>query len=403
MGFCHVLLAIFVAVMPISIYTVPLEPSNGSSSNRLGAPAGEPNPALSSTAAWTHKTLPNAHDHHAKSRWELGSARSRSTARKHSIDESGRRHANGGREEGSDSASERVWDLRTGELMTNFSRIAYCPEPEILQWSCATCNESLKGFELFYKEHENSRHVGVYVGYYPRENKAVVVFRGTDYLINWIQDLMVYKVDSDYDCGYYPPPPLAPPPPKDDEQREVPPKPRKRKCKVHSGFKSDWLSVRDNVMNATHAVLDMYPSAELWVTGHSLGGALASLCGLDLQMQYNKTSPNPKTVNLFTLGQPRVGNKDFADFLWEKIPAATRVVHQNDVVPHLPPHGHDLIIMTDFHHHAREVWQTGTEDDTFIQCDDSGEDPRCSNSLTSWDRSVEAHLWYLGFDMTNAC
>jgi len=112
------------------------------------------------------------------------------------------------------------------------------------------------------------------------------------------------------------------------QQREVPPKPRKRKCKVHSGFKSDWLSVRDNVMNATHAVLDMYPSAELWVTGHSLGGALASLCGLDLQMQYNKTSPNPKTVNLFTLGQPRVGNKDFADFLWEKIPAATRVVHQ---------------------------------------------------------------------------
>lgn len=37
--------------------------------------------------------------------------------------------------------------------------------------------------------------------------------------------------------------------------------------------------------------------------------------------------------------QPRVGNQDFADFLWEKIPAAIRLVHQNDVVPHLPPRG----------------------------------------------------------------
>jgi hypothetical protein len=28
-------------------------------------------------------------------------------------------------------------------------------------------------------------------------------------------------------------------------------------------------------------------------------------------------------------------------------------------VPHLPPRGYDLIITTQFHHHAREIWQTG--------------------------------------------
>ena len=49
--------------------------------------------------------------------------------------------------------------------------------------------------------------------------------------------------------------------------------------------------------------------------------------------------------------------------------------------------GHDLVIMSEFHHFAREVWQTGSQDDTFVQCDLSGEDPRCSNSLTPWDRS----------------
>ena len=58
----------------------------------------------------------------------------------------------------------RTWDRREAELMTNFSRIAYCPAQEILDWSCATCNDSLKGFEVFYKERENMRHVGVYAG-----------------------------------------------------------------------------------------------------------------------------------------------------------------------------------------------------------------------------------------------
>jgi hypothetical protein len=53
----------------------------------------------------------------------------------------------------------------------------------------------------------------------------------------------------------------------------------------------------------------------------------------------------------------------------------------------------------DFRHHAREIWQTGSTDDTFVACDGSGEDPRCSDSLPRWDRSVEAHKWYLGHHM----
>jgi predicted lipase len=60
-------------------------------------------------------------------------------------------------------------------------------------------------------------------------------------------------------------------------------------------------------------------------------GALAALCAVDLQVVYKESSSTPKQVNLFTLGQPRVGNQDFSDFVWEQLPTATRVVHQNDV------------------------------------------------------------------------
>lgn len=63
---------------------------------------------------------------------------------------------------------------------------------------------------------------------------------------------MVYKVDSDYDCGYHDPRPGSP-----DGSLQAPYKPRKRKCKVHSGFKSDWLSVREQV----HSIAFLLPRA----------------------------------------------------------------------------------------------------------------------------------------------
>jgi predicted lipase len=47
------------------------------------------------------------------------------------------------------------------------------------------------------------------------------------------------------------------------------------------------------------------------VTGHSLGGALASLAALHIYMDIldNKATPD---ISLFTIGEPRVGDKDFA-------------------------------------------------------------------------------------------
>jgi hypothetical protein len=40
---------------------------------------------------------------------------------------------------------------------------------------------------------KNSKHVGVYVGYSAVENSVVVVFRGSIYLINFIQVLVCLR------------------------------------------------------------------------------------------------------------------------------------------------------------------------------------------------------------------
>ena len=51
--------------------------------------------------------------------------------------------------------------------------------------------------------------------------------------------------------------------------------------------------------------------SEILVTGHSLGGALAVLCGLDLILNPVKYQPS---VRIITIGGPRVGNENFASF-----------------------------------------------------------------------------------------
>jgi triacylglycerol lipase len=70
----------------------------------------------------------------------------------------------------------------------------------------------------------------------------------------------------------------------------------------------------------------------LWVTGHSLGGALATLAVAKLRQERGHP------VNgLYTFGQPRVGDDDFASHFNQDFGAYTyRFVNNNDVVPRVP-------------------------------------------------------------------
>jgi len=265
----------------------------------------------------------------------------------------------------------------------------------------STCN-AMAPFEVVYHSAETSEHVGVFVGYWSARNMVIVAFRGSQYLINFIQDLTSYAVDANYPmCD------SATPLPEQDTWQQTRLRARstggeqgdeelegKTKCKVHSGFFDDWKDVREEVLNATASALAGHAGAQVWVTGHSMGGAMAVFCALDIKIRLK-----PTFIGLHTFGQPRVGNAAFAAFAASTIPNAMRVVHQDDVVPHLPPMTGAYIPLTNFHHNPTEVWQTGTEDSEFRLCDASGEDPHCSNSLPSWDRSVEAHLWYVGWPM----
>ena len=99
---------------------------------------------------------------------------------------------------------------------------------------------------------------------------------------------------------------------------------------VHRGFQDAWQSVEKRVVYQLKQWWT--PETQLWVTGHSLGGALAALAATSLEYQ------GFKVAGLYTFGQPRVGDWAFTRQVNAQMgDRMFRYVNNNDVVPMIPP------------------------------------------------------------------
>lgn len=109
---------------------------------------------------------------------------------------------------------------------------------------------------------------------------------------------------------------------------------KKSRIKVHRGFKHAYISVRTSIALFFGGLHNTgYNNIKIICTGHSLGGALATLCALDLKYWFKDTF----NISCITLGSPRVGNWAFARSYNKRVPNTTRIVHGNDIVARLPP------------------------------------------------------------------
>ena len=108
--------------------------------------------------------------------------------------------------------------------------------------------------------------------------------------------------------------------------REIVDVARRPHVKTHRGFYETYLEFRDEVRSRVRAV----QGQEIYVTGFSLGSALASLCALDLAMN------DHKNVTLCGMGTPRVGNRAFVELLEERVPHILRAVLSTDPVSRVP-------------------------------------------------------------------
>jgi len=163
---------------------------------------------------------------------------------------------------------------------------------------------------------------------------------------------------------------------------------------IHSGFCSYYKQLA--VLGLPERVLDLlkaYPSYQVLLTGHSLGGAAASLLALDLFLRYGVRSI------LYTFGQPRTGDFFFAERLSQACLSVWRVVHRSDMIAHLPLCCHSLTWSCRQtkhcpHHSQNQVWYNNDMaflKDAYRICEGNGENTTCQHTV---DLSIPDHLFY---------
>jgi triacylglycerol lipase len=100
---------------------------------------------------------------------------------------------------------------------------------------------------------------------------------------------------------------------------------------IHAGFLKAFESVIGEVTHQVRNLLAIHRGSAIFITGHSLGGALATLCALDFKRQHLA----PAAV--MTFGCPRVGNKSFAQIYNRGLKDLTlNFVAEGDPVPLVP-------------------------------------------------------------------
>jgi hypothetical protein len=98
----------------------------------------------------------------------------------------------------------------------------------------------------------------------------------------------------------------------------------KSEAKVDMGFTNAYALVAKEINDA----IGMFdPGLPLYITGHSLGGALAAIASTRIR-------PSDRIAACYTYGCPRVGDAEFVNQLW-RVPVY-RQVHSSDIVPRAP-------------------------------------------------------------------
>lgn len=195
----------------------------------------------------------------------------------------------------------------------------------------------------------------------PQAKTVVVSFRGTeqDQLKDILTDLSLIPADLEDVFG---PQAVGSTGGVEDESvgeesthGEVANKEKKEPIWVHAGFLAAYRSVRAEILQLLDIILkerqgtDVCEGVEsthdkgwvIYLTGHSLGGALSTLCSYDLASRSKsgwrrRQALPPSSIINYTYGSPRVGNRAFAMAFNDLVPNCWRVVNNNDAVTSVP-------------------------------------------------------------------
>jgi hypothetical protein len=176
------------------------------------------------------------------------------------------------------------------------------------------------------------------------DKRICVVFRGSESTKDWFYDLKIQKHNL-----------------KDD-------------IWVHSGFYQQLYEngVYDKILTSVKQIVDEHPDFSLYVTGHSLGAALATLCGFMFSQEL-KTQ-----ITVVSFASPRVGNAEWKNaFEKQHNLVHYRIANNRDIVTAFP--------MYNYHHVGKTIRLFENSYSIFVD-----------NSKFSWYDFTLLQCWRIG-------
>ncbi|KXN70746.1 alpha/beta-hydrolase [Conidiobolus coronatus NRRL 28638] len=246
-----------------------------------------------------------------------------------------------------------------------YASLAYC-KPEVLEaWSCKLCkSSSLKDdieYTPLYNDYYNT--TGFIITNKPQKT-IILSYKGSKNTVNWIMNLKSTYTNLTLDKPF-------------------------ENAKIHSGFHEMADSLYNQTKESLQRSIAQYPDYKIIATGHSMGGALAVLNTLQLVLDKVLTWDK---VTVVTFGQPRVGNKDFVNFMDSQTTSITRVNREGDPVPTVPT-------PPLYYHNGFNMFIRGDNSTNLCLPTDKGEG--CTSSVS--EMTTKSHFSYWNFRLDSNC
>lgn len=258
--------------------------------------------------------------------------------------------------------SDPNYDQTIANTSWYFCGASYCQITNIAQWKVSPASElypNVHSINVF--TNSTGENLG-FSSYDPDSNRIFIVFRGSDNVPNWLENLDTLMTGYRYCVG----------------------------CQVHAGFNAAYNDIRDHVIARTKVLKREYPGSEIVVTGHSLGAAIATLAYVDLYNVFGKIE------HLYTFGSPRVGNLEFAEYVNLRLNEGfkARITHYKDIITHFP----FTFLQLQYRHVDREVFYSDELSTMFTVCEEGQEDPDCAERYKIGTWTAADHQNYMGFN-----
>ncbi|KAJ9077661.1 hypothetical protein DSO57_1014476 [Entomophthora muscae] len=257
------------------------------------------------------------------------------------------------------------WSEDSAKYYFPVAGLTYCSDQQLLNFNGTYSKEIGPEFQITNILNHATLDTRAIVAVNPPRKEIVLAFRGTQSKLNWAEDF-AFKHTAMAVAS---------------------------QASVHTGFKDIADAMAPEFIQAIRQLVAMsaYREYSVVVTGHSLGGAVAHIASIqvhqDLKIGWER-------IKIVTFGQPRVGNIEFARWFNQQPVMYTRVVNENDPVPHGPP------IATGYIHTHLERYIQNNK--SRICNTDLMEDPSCSASrLLTLNPSAHSYAWNMKNSNTN--